>query len=74
MHPAAVFHLLFLILLHFIQLFIDGLEIGIERIVVVVWETVADGKSGIGRRADIKGVGIPVIPDMENISGWQAVT
>ncbi|EJX05165.1 hypothetical protein EVA_06729, partial [gut metagenome] len=46
------------------------MEIGIERIVVVVWETVADGKSGIGRRADIKGVGIPVIPDMENISVW----
>lgn len=29
-HPATVFQLLFLILLHFIQLFIDGLEIGIE--------------------------------------------
>ena len=46
----------------------DGLQVGFERIVVVVGELMVGNKTGIDHRTDIKRVGLPVISGIENIS------
>lgn len=44
------------------------MKIGLKGRIVVVWEAVPDGKTGIGSRSDIKRVGFPVISRVENVS------